>query len=153
MHRVCTLVAALAWLHCLHADPLLPRTPVRLNLTGQSLYLPHVRLVIDGSVNGYLGPSTDLPIVADGERREAVKQMMQHAWGNYGKLALGQQQLNVRTKRGENVAGNLPYSLLGALGTLLVMGLRADYELALAAINRTVVPGMVRTRRQHRHRD
>ncbi|XP_064473355.1 mannosyl-oligosaccharide 1,2-alpha-mannosidase IA-like [Ornithodoros turicata] len=68
------------------------------------------------------------------ERRNKVREMMQHAWSNYEKYAWGQNELRPVSKRGHS-AGIFGKSSMGAtivdgLDTLYLMGLREEYRRA-----------------------
>lgn len=72
------------------------------------------------------------PIVR--ERRNKVREMMQHAWSNYEQYAWGQNELRPVTKRG-HAAGIFGKTSMGAtivdgLDTLYLMGLRDEYRRA-----------------------
>ncbi|CAH1975273.1 unnamed protein product [Acanthoscelides obtectus] len=86
--------------------------------------------------------SDHYPIVKGGEdpdpavreKRDKVKEMMKHAWGNYVRYAWGKNELRPVSKRGHSASifGAMPIgaTILDGLDSLYVMGLDTEYKQA-----------------------
>ncbi|CAL5030218.1 unnamed protein product [Urochloa decumbens] len=64
------------------------------------------------------------------ERREKVKEAMQHAWNSYVKYAWGMDELQPQSKNGINSFGGLGATLVDSLDTLYIMGLKDEFQKA-----------------------
>ncbi|CAN6276854.1 unnamed protein product [Urochloa humidicola] len=64
------------------------------------------------------------------ERREKVKEAMQHAWHSYVKYAWGMDELQPQSKNGINSFGGLGATLVDSLDTLYIMGLKDEFQKA-----------------------
>lgn len=68
------------------------------------------------------------------ERRDKVKEMMQHAWSNYVRYAWGKNELKPISKRGHSASifGTMPLgaTILDGLDTLYIMGMREEFQQA-----------------------
>nr|CAH7746703.1 unnamed protein product [Callosobruchus chinensis] len=68
------------------------------------------------------------------EKRDKVKEMMKHAWGNYVRYAWGKNELRPVSKRGHSASifGAMPLgaTILDGLDTLYVMGLDTEFKQA-----------------------
>ncbi|KAF8339752.1 uncharacterized protein EI90DRAFT_3144066 [Cantharellus anzutake] len=71
-----------------------------------------------------------IQLTADVSRREAIKDAMKYAWGEYEKYALGDDNYHPISKHGSNLtsAGGIGYTMVDALDSLMIMGL--DDEVA-----------------------
>lgn len=85
---------------------------------------------VRGVKNDYLAKKafSDDPI--DVERRQKVKEAMQHAWTSYEKYAWGQDELQPQSKSGVNSFGGLGATLIDSLDTLYIMGLDEQFQRA-----------------------
>ncbi|XP_038714010.1 mannosyl-oligosaccharide 1,2-alpha-mannosidase MNS1-like [Tripterygium wilfordii] len=66
----------------------------------------------------------------DVQRREKVKEAMIHAWSSYEKYAWGQDELQPQSRSGVNSFGGLGATLVDALDTLYIMGLKEQFQRA-----------------------
>ncbi|XP_043243879.1 mannosyl-oligosaccharide 1,2-alpha-mannosidase IA-like [Amphibalanus amphitrite] len=66
------------------------------------------------------------------QRRDTIKQMMQHAWKGYATYAWGSNELRPVSKRGHSagIFGNRPMgaTIVDAMDTLYIMGMDAEFE-------------------------
>ena len=60
-------------------------------------------------------------------RREAIRNTMKHAWNGYKKCAWGMDEVKPQTCRGENVWGGMGTTLVDALDTLWLMGMKDEF--------------------------
>jgi hypothetical protein len=67
-------------------------------------------------------------IHADPVRSEAVREAMRHAWRGYKAHAWGADALKPVSKTSENGMGGLGMTIVDSLDTLLLLGLRAEYD-------------------------
>ncbi|KAF2894512.1 hypothetical protein ILUMI_11640 [Ignelater luminosus] len=76
--------------------------------------------------------TTDVSNETDIEKREFIKEMMKHAWGNYMKYAWGKNELRPITKRAHSASifGSMPVgaTILDGLDTLFIMGLNDEFK-------------------------
>lgn len=70
-------------------------------------------------------------------RREEIKEVMQMAWSTYHEYAWGYDFLNPQSHKGEDLHG-VGYTILDSLDSLLLMGLRDEYEDAIKWINESL---------------
>jgi len=63
-------------------------------------------------------------------RQRAVKEAMQHAWGNYEKYAFGKDELLPLSGMGKNGWGGYALTMVDSLDTLLIMNMEEEYERA-----------------------
>ncbi|GER53688.1 Mannosyl-oligosaccharide 1,2-alpha-mannosidase [Striga asiatica] len=66
----------------------------------------------------------------DLERREKVKDAMIHAWSSYENYAWGHDELQPQSKNGVDSFGGLGATLIDALDTLYIMGLKDQFQKA-----------------------
>lgn len=88
------------------------------------------------------GPVVEIgvPVLEGGEdadpeaksRRDTVKKMMEHAWGNYVKYAWGKNELRPLSKQGHSASifgsSAMGATIVDSLDTLLIMGMREEFE-------------------------
>ncbi|KIH53079.1 glycosyl hydrolase family 47 [Ancylostoma duodenale] len=80
-------------------------------------------------------PKPEIAAADDSEaRRVTVKQMTKFAWDNYRKYAWGSNELKPVSKRGHSAsvfgAGDIGATIVDAIDTLWIMGLKEEYEQA-----------------------
>ncbi|EER02484.1 hypothetical protein Pmar_PMAR004847 [Perkinsus marinus ATCC 50983] len=64
-------------------------------------------------------------------RQQAVKGMMRHAYGQYEAIAFGSDETNTLQGQGVDNWGGMSLTMVDAIDTLLLMGMRAEYERAV----------------------
>eukprot|EP01028_Stygiella_incarcerata_P011186 TRINITY_DN6201_c0_g1_i1.p1 TRINITY_DN6201_c0_g1~~TRINITY_DN6201_c0_g1_i1.p1 ORF type:complete len:627 (+),score=182.35 TRINITY_DN6201_c0_g1_i1:93-1973(+) len=75
---------------------------------------------------GGSGSGLDLP--ADGEKMEAVRNAMRHAWKGYKDVAFGRDELHPLSRSSHDwVAGGMGFTIIDSLDTLWLMGLKEEF--------------------------
>ncbi|KIY69270.1 glycoside hydrolase family 47 protein [Cylindrobasidium torrendii FP15055 ss-10] len=71
-------------------------------------------------------------ITADVEKRDAVVNAFKNAWGAYERDAMGCDEYHPISKKGSNLteAGGIGYTVVDALDTIMMMGLKEEYARA-----------------------
>ncbi|KAJ3965237.1 glycoside hydrolase family 47 protein [Lentinula raphanica] len=79
-------------------------------------------------------PSTGDTNSADEEKRAAVVRAFKHAWSAYERDAMGFDEYHPISKKGTNLArsGGIGYTVVDALDTMYLMGLKPEYQRARA---------------------
>ncbi|KAF5360039.1 hypothetical protein D9758_007642 [Tetrapyrgos nigripes] len=91
------------------------------------------------SADSYIHPNPRpaSPIVTDEEKRQAVVDAFKHAWGAYERHAMGYDEFHPISGSGHNLTysgGGIGYTVVDAIDTMHIMGLKTEYETARAWI-------------------
>ncbi|GAB4814643.1 hypothetical protein N2152v2_001689 [Parachlorella kessleri] len=87
-------------------------------------------------------PEPEVRVLTDEEvarRRGEVVEAMRHAWGGYVQYAWGHDELAPVSKKGKDGFGGLGATIIDSLDTLLMMGMREEYDRALEWITNEMV--------------
>jgi hypothetical protein len=85
------------------------------------------------------GGADPAQLAADPERLAAVREMVQHAWAGYRAFAWGRDVLRPVSRGGDDALGGLCATLVDSLDTLLLAGLRAEFEAGVALLDSCLV--------------
>eukprot|EP00668_Euglena_longa_P001373 GGOE01001627.1.p1 GENE.GGOE01001627.1~~GGOE01001627.1.p1 ORF type:complete len:610 (+),score=134.32 GGOE01001627.1:261-1832(+) len=84
-----------------------------------------------GSHPGHAAPSTEQTTA---QRREAVREAFRHAWSGYKTAAWSHDELRPVTNRTNDSWGGFGVTLVDALDTLWIMGLKQEWEESLGVV-------------------